>query len=383
MACSSGVSDMVVTNFGAGPGKLPAPVLEQVQAELLDLGGHGMSILEMSHRSEAFGQIVGRAEERIRRMIGGVSDEYAVLWMQGGGTGQFSAVPLNLVGTDKQRRLDYLVTGHWSRQAAKEARHLGYNVHEVELATKDGAGRVQVQPISDLRAALFRNGPPTYVYYCDNETIDGIEMPSSTFVSDQLGLDHRTCLVSDMSSNFLSRPIDMSRFGLVFASAQKNLGPAGVTIVLVERAWIQQDLAVPKMLDYALFHKHSSLYNTPPCFAIYVAELVLAWLEGSWEGGLVEVGEANGRKSRALYGAIADTDGLFANRIPAEFRSRMNVVFHASSPDAEARFLAAAKAEGLEQLKGHRSVGGLRASLYNAVTADEVHTLSAMVRAFK
>lgn len=369
------VESRMTHNFGAGPAALPKPVLHQIQSELLNYQNEGLSILEMSHRSPAFDQIIGAAEERLRRMVG-AGQEWAVLFMQGGGTLQFSAAPMNLVG-DKGRRLEYVVTGQWSCKAAEEARRLGFNVRVHEMKGED----LSEAGFARLKATLHADGPPFYVYYCDNETIDGIEMPSSDYIASALGLDaSQTLLVSDMSSNFLSRPIDMRPFGLVFATAQKNIGPAGVTVVLVRRNLLAEvEEALPKMLDYRLFAKEASLYNTPPVFAIYVTNLVLAWLEDTFQGSLASVDVFSRSKAALLYSAIDGASGRMVNSIPTPFRSRMNVVWQYGRAKDEARFVAAAAEARMVQLKGHRSVGGMRASLYNAITLEETALLAQLL----
>lgn len=370
------VERRMTINFGAGPAALPKPVLQQIQSEFLDYQGEGMSILEMSHRTPAFDRIISSAEERVRTLAG-VGPEWAVLFMQGGGTLQFSAVPMNLVA-DKSRALDYVVTGQWSRKAAEEAQRLGFNVRIHEM---NGTG-LSDEGFSRLKDTIHADEDPFYVYYCDNETIDGIEMPNSEYISKILDLDARkTILISDMSSNFLSRPMDMKRFGLIFATAQKNIGPAGVTIVLVRRDLLaSNETALPKMLDYRLFAKEASLYNTPPVFAIYVTELVLAWLQETFHGSLAKVDDFSKSKGALLYEAIDGSHGKMMNSVPRPFRSRMNIVWQYANSADEKTFMAQASAARMVQLKGHRSVGGMRASLYNAITLQETKELAQLLR---
>lgn len=364
-------SKMGVINFGAGPAKLPPAVLEKIHAQLLDYEG-GMSILETSHRSPTFDKIIRGAEDRVRRLVGGC-EEHAVLFMQGGGTLQFSAAPMNLAGKDET--LWYIATGQWSRKAAEEAEALGYNVKTVELELSEGG-------LERAREIIHKDGAPSYLYYCDNETIDGIEFPSSQYLASALSLDPAlTTIVCDMSSNFLSRPIDVSQFGLIFATAQKNIGPAGVTIVLVRKDLLQRGMvtAIPKMLDYRVFAKDGSLYNTPPVFSIYATGLVIEHLESEFDGSLEAIDQFSKHKSSILYDAIDQSAGKLVNKVPHQFRSRMNVVWQTASPEDESLFLKEAKEHGMVQLKGHRSVGGMRASIYNAITVEETQQLADLI----
>lgn len=360
-------------NFGAGPAKLPESVMSTIQSELLDYNNEGISILEMSHRSSTFSGIIERAEERLRRLAG-IGSEYDVLFMQGGGTLQFAAAPMNLA-KDKSQVLHYLVTGQWSKKAAEEAKILGYQVNKVEL--KD----LTLEGLEMAKELIFKNGVPSYIYYCDNETVDGIEFPSASFLSDLWKLDPAvTCLISDMSSNFLSRPVEISKFGMVFASAQKNVGPAGLTVVVVRKDLIQHAVQLPKMLDYRVISKEKSLYNTPPSFAIYVTELVLKWLEETFDGSLAKVDEFSTAKSQKLYQLIDQSEGRLVNKIPSIFRSRMNVIWQMPNAEEEAAFFRLSKEARMVQLKGHRLVGGIRASLYNAITLDETEKLAALLK---
>ncbi len=364
---------MGVINFGAGPAKIPPAVVQEL-SDALNPFQEAIGILEMSHRSKKFTEIIQSGESKIRSLAG-VGDEHSVLFMQGGGTLQFAAAPLNLIGDDKHIPLYYLITGHWSRQAAFEAINLGYNVQMIELIEKDEAGRMSFIDLAITKDRLFEHGNPHYLYYCDNETIDGIEFPTSTFVVDSLGIDcAKTRVVCDMSSNFLSRLIETSKFSLIFATAQKNIGPSGVTVVILQRGILQKSSHLPKMLDYSIFEKHKSLYNTPPCFSVFAVERVLAWLTANFES-LEQIDQFSREKASVLYAILDTRPDIFINKVPSMYRSRMNVVWQFVESKKEAEFLALAESKGMQQLKGHRSVGGLRASLYNAITLTETRAL--------
>lgn len=362
-----------IINFGAGPAKLPKAVTQKLQQSLGNFDGTGIGIHEISHRSTNFAALMASIEDRTRQLIGREqSERFSVLFMQGGGTLQFSAVPMNLIDDKVIDKLVYLVTGNWSRQAAQEAISLGYNVQMVELNALAEVDWDQIR--SDIH-----HHAPKLVYYCDNETIDGIEMPSSTFIAEKLQIDpSKTILVSDMSSNFMSRSIDLSRMGLIFASAQKNIGPSGIAVVLVRRDLLQRhhrQKNLPKMLDYHLFEKHGSLYNTPPTFALHAVNLVLGWIIEEF-GTLEAVDQFSKQKASLLYDIIDRSPSTMINKVPAEYRSRMNVIWQLKETSKESGFLEQAKALGMVQLKGHRSVGGLRASLYNAITLEETRNLA-------
>ena len=353
-----------VYNFAAGPAVLPKPVLEQVRAELTDLDGSGMSIVEISHRGSAFRRIADKTEADLRRLLG-VPDAYRVLFMQGGATLQFAAVPLNLA--PEGATVDHLITGEWSRRAADEAR----KYCRVNLAA-DG-GPLGYHTIPDPRDWSL-SPDAAYLAHTTNETINGIEFPS---VPEGGGVP----IVADMSSTILSRPIDVSRYGLIYFGAQKNLGPAGLTIVIVRADLIGTARAdTPTILDYAVVARSESMLNTPPTFAWYVAGLVLEWLES--EGGVAAMETRNRRKKDRLYGAI-DASGLYRNEVDPRYRSWTNVPFALTDPGLEARFLTDAEAEGLVNLKGHRSVGGMRASLYNAMPEEGVAALTEFMDQFE
>jgi len=346
-----------VFNFSAGPSALPLPVLEQVQAELLDWRGLGTSVMEVSHRSKEFLAVAEQSEADLRTLLK-VPDEYSVLFLQGGAQMQFSMVPLNLL--DERKRADYIDTGYWSRLAVEEARRYG----EISVAASSvGLGDMAIPP----RETWQLDPQASYVHYTPNETLTGVEFHEVPDVGS-------VPLVADMSSTILSRPIDVSRFGLIYAGAQKNVGPAGLTVVIVRRDLTGRcSPGAPKLFDYKRQIDAGSMANTAPTFSWYVAALVLKWLLGM--GGLEVLAEMNRRKSETLYRCIDDSEGFYTNRVSPGCRSWMNVSFHLVSPELDSSFLAGAEAEGLIGLKGHRAVGGVRASIYNAVPERAVDAL--------
>uniref|UniRef100_A0A1A8G081 Phosphoserine aminotransferase n=1 Tax=Nothobranchius korthausae TaxID=1143690 RepID=A0A1A8G081_9TELE len=352
-----------IVNFGPGPAKLPKSVLLQAQKELLNYSGLGISILEMSHRSSDFNKILNKTESLLRELLN-IPGNYKVLFLQGGGSGQFSAVPLNLIGLKGDRCADYLVTGTWSAKAAKEAEKYGkVNIVHPKLRSYTKIpepGSWTLTPSA------------SYVYYCCNETVHGVEF---SFTPETKGVE----LVCDMSSNFLSRPVDVSKFGLIFAGAQKNVGCAGVTVVIVREDLLGHALKeCPVVLDYKVQAEMSSLYNTPPCFSIYITCLVLEWIKNN--GGSAAMETLNKQKSSLIYDIIDSSDGFYVCPVDASCRSRMNVPFRVGREDGdealEKKFLDGAHERGMISLKGHRSVGGIRASLYNAVTLEDAEALA-------
>ena len=350
-----------VYNFSAGHATLPEPVLEQVRAELLDWNGTGMSVMEMSHRGKAFVSIAEQAEADLRELLA-VPSNYKVLFLQGGATGQFAAIPMNLL---RGRNVaDYVVTGSWGKKAVKEA---GRYCEARIAAQPESFTEVPAQDRWSLSADAG------YVHITPNETIEGVEyhwLPDTGEVP----------LVADLSSTFLSRPLEIERYGLIYAGAQKNIGPAGLTIVIVREDLLGEALpATPTILDYAKVAEADSMLNTPPCFAWYVAGLVFGWLKDN--GGLQAMAETNRRKAEALYGYI-DESGFYANPVRPADRSWMNVPFTLADPALDAEFLKQAEAAGLSTLKGHRSVGGMRASIYNAMPEAGVAALIDFMKAF-
>ncbi|KAK5870883.1 hypothetical protein PBY51_003793 [Eleginops maclovinus] len=356
-------------NFGAGPAKLPQSVLLQAQKELLSYSGMGISVLEMSHRSADFNKILNKTESLLRELLT-IPDNYKVLFLQGGGSGQFSAVPLNLIGLKEDKCADYLVTGTWSSKAAKEAEKYGkVNIVHPKLDS--------YTKIPDPSSWTL-NPSASYVYYCCNETVHGVEY---NFTPETNGV----ILVSDMSSNFLSRPVDVSKFGLIFAGAQKNVGCAGVTVVIVREDLLGHALKeCPIVLDYKVQSDMNSLYNTPPCFSIYIMGLVLDWIKNN--GGSNAMEALNKQKSSLIYNAINTSNGFYECPVDGTCRSRMNVPFHIGNKEGdeglEKEFLAGASKRGMISLKGHRSVGGIRASLYNAVTLEDAEALATYMKEF-
>ncbi|HCS27691.1 MAG TPA: 3-phosphoserine/phosphohydroxythreonine transaminase [Spongiibacteraceae bacterium] len=342
-------------NFCAGPAALPVEVLEEAQRDLVNWQNSGLSIMEMSHRSTEIVGVATTAEKDLRELLG-ISDDYAVLFVQGGATGQFSAVPLNLLGDAKSA--DYVNTGQWSKKAIKEAkRYCDVNV----VASSEGDNFTTI-PAFDSWAL---NKDAAYLHYTPNETIGGVEY----FWTPEVDVP----LVADMSSTILSRPIDVSKFGLIYAGAQKNIGPAGLTIVIVRKDLLGKAHPLcPVGLDYQVAAENESMYNTPPTMAIYLAGLVFKWLKA--QGGLEAMEVLNRRKADKLYGYI-DNSGFYANPVEVSSRSLMNIPFTLANAELDKAFLAGADEAGLLNLKGHRSVGGMRASVYNAVPEAAVDAL--------
>jgi phosphoserine aminotransferase len=353
-----------VYNFNAGPAALPPPVLERAQAELRDYRGRGLSVMEMSHRSKEYEAVNAEAEARFKRLLG-VGDGYRVLFLQGGASTQFAMVPLNFLPPGASA--DFLLTGHWAEKAYEEAGGMGKA--RVAASTK-GEGYRRVPSPSEIDV----KPDAAYVHLTSNETIQGIQWPAFPDVGGRP-------LVADMSSDVLSRPFDAGRFSLIYSGAQKNLGPSGVTAVLLREAWLAAaNKNVPTMLRYATHVKNNSLYNTPPTFAVYVLNLVLEWVEQA--GGLPAMAERNARKARLLYDAIDGSGGFYRGYATPESRSRMNVTFRLPDEAREKRFLAEAQAAGMIGLAGHRSVGGVRASIYNAVGVEACQALAVLMHDF-
>jgi len=353
-------------NFGAGPAALPIDVLERAQAELLDYAGTGMSVLEMSHRSAAFEGIIQKAEADLRALLGAGPD-HTVLFLQGGASLQFAMVPANLRAGGASA--DYVLSGHWSKAALKEAQKAG-RARAAGSTEASAFDRVPSQGELDLDPGA------SYLHFTSNNTIYGTQWPAPPEPPPGVPL------VCDASSDALSRPIDVARYGLVYAGAQKNLGPAGVTLVVIRRDLLERvPGGLPAMLDYRLMAESRSLYNTPPTFAIYVVGLVLDWLKGL--GGLAEVAKRNEAKAALLYGAIDGSGGFYRGHAREESRSRMNVTFRLPSEELEKAFLKEAQAQALDGLKGHRSVGGLRASIYNACPPGSVAALADFMGDFR
>ncbi len=353
-----------ICNFSAGPAVLPKEVLKQAQEELPDWRGSGMSVMEMSHRGKEFMGIIERAEADLRELMN-IPANYKVLFLQGGATTQFAAIPMNLLRGKKSA--DYLYTGEWAKKAVKEAKKYA----TVNIAASSEDQNFMVAPRQD-QWKLDPNA--AYVHYTSNETIQGVEFHWTP----QTG---NIPLVADMSSHILSRPMDVTKYGLIYAGAQKNIGPAGLTVVIVREDLLGETLpGTPTMLDYKVQAENASMLNTPPTYAIYIAGLVFQWLKKN--GGLAKMEEVNIAKAKVLYDFL-DQSRSFQSPVNKEDRSRMNVPFTLKKPELDEEFLKQAKAHGLLQLRGHRSVGGMRASIYNAMPIAGVRTLVSFMQEFE
>ena len=353
-----------IYNFSAGPAVLPVEVLEEAQRDLVALPGVGMSVMEISHRSKPFDEIIQGAEADLRT-LGGIPDNYKVLFLQGGASLQFSAVPMNLLGAGQTA--DYIITGDWSKKAQKEAKKVGAT--SVSASTEAG-GFKRVPRQSEL---AFTAGA-AYVHMTSNNTIFGTEF---NYVPDSGAAP----LVCDASSDIFSRPVDVSKFGVIYAGAQKNLGPSGLTLVIIREDLLERSAdSLPSMLNYKTMAANGSLYNTPPVFGIYILRLVLKWLIK--HGGLDAIGVVNDRKAKTLYDELDRTE-YWRPHADADSRSVMNVTFRLPSEDLEKKFVKEATAAGFDGLKGHRSVGGLRASIYNAFPEAGVDALVHFMREFE
>ncbi len=353
-----------VYNFSAGPAVLPEEVLKEAAADMMDYKGCGMSVMEMSHRSKMFDDIIKEAEADIRSLMN-IPDNYKVLFLQGGASQQFSAVPMNLM---KNKKAGYIVTGQWAKKAAQEAKRYG---EVVELASSADKTFSYIPDCSDLAITDDLD----YVYICENNTIYGThyhELPNTK------GVD----LVSDVSSCFLSEPIDVSKYAVVYGGVQKNVGPAGLVIAIIREDLITDDVleGTPTMLKWKTQADNDSLYNTPNCWAIYICGLVFKWLLKN--GGLEAMKKRNEEKAAVLYDFL-DQSKLFKGTVEPASRSLMNVPFVTGDADLDAKFVAEAKAAGFENLKGHRTVGGMRASIYNAMPKEGVEKLVAFMAEFE
>lgn len=352
-----------IYNFCAGPAMLPLEVLEKAQSELLDYRGLGMSVMEISHRSSTFDELVDETEACLRRLLG-ISDDYAVLFLAGGATTQFAQVPLNLATSGRPGA--YIVDGSWSKKAYAIASRMGL-AHLAASSEQSGFKSIPASNQWDL------SGQEAYLHYVSNETISGVQFrqPPETSLT----------LVSDMSSDILSRPVDVSRFGVIYAGAQKNIGQAGITLVVVRKDLLK-DLppSVPDLQSWKIQHAQGSRLNTPPTYAWYIAGLVFEWIEAN--GGVERMAELNEEKSGRLY-EFLDRSDFYRNEIPSEFRSRMNIPFQIVDESLHPKFIAEAEAAGLSSLKGHRSVGGMRASIYNAMPIEGIEALISFMKDFE
>ena len=346
-----------VWNFSAGPAALPEEVLRQAQEELLDWHGVGCSVMEMSHRGKEFTGIIEQAEADLRELLG-IPANYKVLFLQGGATQQFAQIPMNLLAG---RSADYIVTGSWSKKAFKEAQRIGTvrcaaTTEESQFTRLPTAEEIKLDPFA------------AYLHVCTNETIHGIEIPAERIA------DTGVPLVADMSSHILSRPVPVEKFGLIYAGAQKNIGPSGLTLVILREELLgMAPLNTPTVMDYAVMAANGSMLNTPPTYGIYIAGLVFQWLKR--QGGMAGIEAVNKAKAQALYDCIDGSGGFYRNPVDPDCRSRMNVPFTLANAELDAVFLAESKAAGLVSLKGHKSVGGMRASIYNAVSLEGVRVL--------
>lgn len=348
-----------IFNFSAGPAVLPKEVLQQAAGEMLDWHGSGMSVMEMSHRGPEFISIYQEAVRDLRDLLN-VPSNYRILFLQGGGLSQNAVIPMNLLGRKAlPATIDFVHTGSWSGKSLKEAARYA-NVNVAASSAADNFTRVPPRETWKL------SKDAAYLHICTNETIDGVEFNFAPEVGD-------LPVVADMSSHILSRAIDVSRYGVIFAGAQKNIGPAGVTLTIVREDLIGSALPIcPSSFDWKLVDDADSMYNTPPTYSIYIAGLVFAWLKR--QGGVAEIERRNIAKAELLYAAL-DADDFYVNRVAQDCRSRMNIPFYLRDESLNEKFLAGAKARGLLQLKGHKSVGGMRASIYNAMPIEGVQTL--------
>ena len=353
-----------VYNFSAGPAVLPEEVLREAADEMLDYRGTGMSVMEMSHRSKAFAGIIGEAEADIRELMG-IPDNYKVLFLQGGASQQFAMIPMNLM---KNRVADYIVTGQWAKKAYQEAQKYG---KANKIASSEDRTFSYIPDCSDLPVSPDAD----YVYICENNTIYGTKFRT---LPDTKGKP----LVADVSSCFLSEPVDVTKYGLIYGGVQKNIGPAGVVIVIIREDLITDDAlpGTPTMLQYKTHADAGSLYNTPPAYGIYICGKVFKWLKA--QGGLQAMKEKNEKKAAILYSYL-DQSRLFKGTVRPEDRSLMNVPFVTGDKDLDAKFVEEAKKAGLENLKGHRTVGGMRASIYNAMPCEGVQALVEFMAEFE
>ncbi len=360
-----------IYNFSAGPAVLPKDVLQQAAAEMLDWHGSGMSVMEMSHRGPEFMSIHEAALADFRELLS-VPENYKILFLQGGGLGENAIVPMNLVGRRSASAMqpatvDFVITGSWTKKSAREAAKYA----QVNIAATAEDNKLTAIPDP---ASWKLSKDAAYVHICTNETIDGLEYQFVPEVGD-------VPLVADMSSHIMARPVDVSRYGVIFGGAQKNLGPAGLTVVIVREDLLGHALPIcPSAFEWKTVAENNSMYNTPPTYAIYIAGLVFQWLKE--QGGVRAMEQRNIAKSAMLYDYL-DSTGFYQNRVVRECRSRMNVPFYLQDETLNTAFLAGAKEHGLLQLKGHKSVGGMRASLYNAMPVEGVQTLIAYMKDFE
>ncbi|MBT0519175.1 3-phosphoserine/phosphohydroxythreonine transaminase [Morganella morganii] len=354
-----------VYNFSAGPAMLPVEVLRRAEQELCNWRGLGTSVMEISHRSKEFMSVAKEAENNLRQILA-VPDNYKVLFCHGGARGHFAALPMNLLG--EKTKADYVVGGYWAECAAEEAKkYCTPNIINVRTESEDGIG---VKPMSEWQLS----DDAAYVHYCPNETIDGIAIHEEPDFGDKI-------VIADYSSAILSKPLDVSRFGVIYAGAQKNIGPAGLTLVIIREDLLgKARRETPSILDYTVLSECDSMFNTPPTFAWYLSGMVFKWLIE--QGGLQEIARINYDKAQLLYSAVDHSD-FYINRVAAANRSLMNVPFQMSDPSLDSKFLAEAQAAGLVSLKGHKVAGGMRASIYNAMPYEGVRALAEFMAEFE
>ncbi len=353
-----------VYNFSAGPAVLPECVLKEAAEEMMDYKGTGMSVMEMSHRSKAYDEIIKTAEKDLRELMN-IPDNYKVLFLQGGASQQFAMIPMNLM---KNKVADYIVTGQWAKKAYQEAQKYG---KANKIATSEDKTFSYIPDCSDLPISEDAD----YVYICENNTIYGTKFKELPNTKGKI-------LVSDVSSCFLSEPVDVSKYGIIYGGVQKNIGPAGVVIVIIREDLITEDVleGTPTMLQYKIHADADSLYNTPPAYGIYICGKVFKWLKEM--GGLSAIKEYNEKKAKILYDFL-DESMLFKGTVEKKDRSLMNVPFVTGDAELDAKFVKEAKEAGFENLKGHRSVGGMRASIYNAMPMEGVEALVAFMKKFE
>jgi phosphoserine aminotransferase len=354
-----------VYNFNPGPAVLPEPVLKEVQENLMSLPGVGMSILEISHRSSTFENILNETIENLKK-LGNIPDNYKIIFLGGGASLQFSMVPLNLM--PPKNKADYIVTGSWSKKAVKEAKRVG-TVNIAASTEEENFKRIPKQE------ELKLDPDASYVHYTSNNTIFGTEWHYIPEVGD-------VPLVCDMSSDIFSYPFDVAKFGLIYAGAQKNLGPAGVTVVIIREDLLERSQdSLHTMLNYKIHAENNSLYNTPPVFGIYIVGLVAKWIINL--GGLEAIAKINDEKARLIYDAIDNSDGFYRGHAEKDSRSKMNITFRLPNEELEKKFVKESTEQNLMGLKGHRSVGGLRASIYNAFPIEGVKALVEFMKEFQ
>lgn len=353
-------------NFCAGPAMLPHAVMEQAQKEFINWNNTGASVMELSHRSKDYMAVAETAEQDFRELLS-IPDNYKVLFCQGGGRGQFAAVPLNILGDKTQA--DYLLTGQWSKSAVVEGEKY-CNIHSQDLLLPNTENKVAVKPTQDWSFSQ----DSAYVHYCPNETIEGIEV-------NDIPDTGNVPLVADMSSNILSKPLDVSKFGVIYAGAQKNIGPSGLGVVIVRDDLLgKARQETPSIFNYELMSKHDSMFNTPPTYSWYLAGLVFKWLKA--QGGLSAIAEVNQAKAKLLYDYI-DSSDFYSNNVAEENRSKMNIPFQLRDNALDLSFLSESQEHKLLALKGHRIVGGMRASIYNAMPVEGVKSLIAFMEMFE